>query len=82
MNETATPDASPRELAYRENDGLRVKLFWDEHHDRLTVAVVDRKTGVSFELEAARDRALDIFHHPYAYAASRSAPSVDLLRAA
>ena len=37
------------------------------------VAVNDSKTGDSFSLEVHEgERALDVFHHPYAYAASRS----------
>jgi hypothetical protein len=82
MNKTATSDESLRELAYRESDGLHVALLWDERHDRLRVSVLDTKNGESFALEARRDKALDVFHHPYSYAASRSAPDASLLRAA
>jgi hypothetical protein len=36
----------------------------------LSVAVNDTKAGRTFELEVHdHDRALDVFHHPYAYAA-------------
>jgi hypothetical protein len=69
-----TRSDSMRELAYREGDGLEVRLLWDERRDRLAVSVFDWKTGDCFALEAARDRALDVFDHPFSYAVSRTAP--------
>jgi hypothetical protein len=60
-----------RELAHRENDGLTVTLLWHSLSDRLTVRVRDLRTGEGFELEAAAGNALDVFDHPYAYAAGR-----------
>ena len=37
----------------------------------MTVAVTDTKTGEAFELPVREgERALDVFHHPYAYAAA------------
>jgi hypothetical protein len=71
MNEIPTRGADLQELASRENDGLQVKLFWDERHDHLRVSVVDTKKGESFDLDAARDKALDVFHHPCSHATSR-----------
>jgi hypothetical protein len=58
-----------RELAARESDGLRVVLLWNPREDAVRVAVEDALAGRSFELPVARDRALDAFHHPFAYAA-------------
>jgi hypothetical protein len=38
-----------------------------------------RRTGDAFSVEVRDDeRALDVFHHPYAYAATRRAPRVAL----
>jgi hypothetical protein len=60
------------ELAFRTADGLEVALLWHPSVDVLSVAVLDSKTGDSFELLVDEtDRALDVFHHPYAYAAHR-----------
>jgi hypothetical protein len=70
------------ELAYRENDGLQVTLLWDALRDQLSVSVVDTKNGEFFTLKAARDKALDVFHHPFSYAACRTTPDTDQLRAA
>jgi uncharacterized protein (DUF952 family) len=61
---------SLRELDHRSNDGISVSLLWHERDDRVLVTVVDSKLGERFELEVRDgERALDVFHHPYAYAA-------------
>ncbi len=61
-----------KELDYRANDGLEVTLLWSKATNFLTVAVSDAKTGDSFELVVDdAENALDVFHHPYAYAAFR-----------
>ena len=63
---------SMRELHSRVNDGIHVRLLWSQDDDRVVVAVDDRKTGDRFGVEVHRhERALDVFHHPFAYAASR-----------
>ena len=59
------------EFAQRENEGLRVTLFWHRDTDRLTVSVRDGRTGDAFDLEATASTAMDVFHHPFAYAACR-----------
>jgi hypothetical protein len=79
--ETARDD-SMRELAYREGDGLEVTLLWDERCERLAVSVFDSKTGDRFALGAPGNRALDVFYHPFAYAASRTTPAANQLLAA
>jgi hypothetical protein len=63
-----------RELAYRETDGLEIVLFWHQPTDQLSVSVSDERTGAYFELEAGADEALEVFQHPYAYAAARGVP--------
>ena len=61
---------STRELTSRMNDGIHVRLLWCAQDGRLWVAVLDTKTGDSFNLEVRDgERPLDVFHHPYAYAA-------------
>jgi hypothetical protein len=67
--ETTTPHSEPRELASRTSDGISVQLLWHPREDHVTVSVADSRTGEIFELGVARDRALDAFHHPFAYAA-------------
>ena len=56
------------ELAYRRNEDVEVSLVWDRRHDRLFVLVEDIRAGERFTVEAARERALDVFNHPFAYA--------------
>ena len=58
-----------RELASRESDGVYVLLLWHPHDDAVTVSVEDTHGGDCFELAVERDRALDAFYHPFAYAA-------------
>jgi hypothetical protein len=60
------------ELASRENNRVRVQLFWSRATNLLTVAVADSANGDYFELILdEREPALDVFHHPYAHAAAR-----------
>ena len=73
MPHTLTPPSLPRELAYRDDDGVEVSLVWSETNDRLTVNVFDSRSGERFALDAERDNALDVFYHPYAHAALRAA---------
>ena len=61
-----------RELHSRMTDGIHVRLLWSEHDNRVAVAVDDSKTGDAFAVEVREgDRAMDVFHHPFAYAAWR-----------
>jgi hypothetical protein len=66
---TTTANTTLRELDHRVSDGIDVRLLWRPEDDRAIVAVSDAKTGESFTLEVApHQSALDVFHHPYAYA--------------
>ena len=59
-----------RELHSRVSDGIKVRMLWNEHDGRVTVTVVDDKTADAFVVEVLTgERAMDVFHHPYAYAA-------------
>ena len=61
------------ELAHRESGSTRIALLWSKEDATLTVSVVGSSPDDSFELEAAEATALDVFYHPYAYAALREA---------
>ena len=66
------PYKGTRELAFRSYDGMAVALLWHPANDLLSVVVCDSRTGETFELVLDRDdRAMDVFHHPFAYAAHR-----------
>ena len=58
-----------KELAHRQNDGVEVTLLWHCDDDSVAVSVHDAKTDSAFEVGVPRDRALDAFYHPFAYAA-------------
>jgi hypothetical protein len=67
MTTATTPTL--RELDQRISDGIDVRLLWRPEDDRTIVTVSDSKTGAFFTLEVApNQRALDVFHHPFAYA--------------
>jgi hypothetical protein len=58
-----------RELAARDNDGIRVRLLWHPQENAVSVSVEDVRVGDCFQLAVTPERALDAFHHPFAYAA-------------
>jgi len=79
MTSTTDFDPVPRELAHRVSDEVEVMLTWHPVTGELTVSVSDRRTGGYFEVAAAPDNALDVFEHPYAYAAFRGLRYEDAL---
>jgi hypothetical protein len=60
------------ELAHRRSNGLAVSLLWSPRTGRLVVAVSDDRTDETFTVEAPRDRALDVYNHPFAYRAEQA----------
>lgn len=61
-----------RELAHRSSNGIDVFLLWCPADDSLAVTVIDATAdSFSFELVVDPHEALDVFDHPYAYAAYR-----------
>ena len=68
----ATHDISRPELASRGTHGITVRLLWSRSTNQVTVAVDDAANDDYFELVLDEsDRALDVFHHPFAHAAAR-----------
>ena len=61
---------TPTELHHRSADGIEVSLLWSRETNALTVEVEDSRSGEIFELPAPADKALDVFEHPFAYAAA------------
>ena len=61
--------AQTRELAARESDGIHVSLLWHPPENALTVSVEDARLGDRFQVAVEPDRALDVFYHPFVYAA-------------
>ena len=67
---TAEVLTSIRELDARQRNGIQVRLLWCECDGRIWVTVVDINSGDAFRVEVhAGERPVDVFHHPYAYAA-------------
>jgi hypothetical protein len=60
-----------RELAERSGDGIVVRLYWDEEAPSgsdLFVVYKDARQGVYYTLYPPRDRLLEAFYHPNAFA--------------
>ena len=72
---TATTDITTgttfEELLSRESNGISVSLLWNREDDSLTVCVFDAANDSALELEVGAASPLDVFHHPFAYAAHR-----------
>jgi len=56
------------DLADRHSDGLDVVLMWGRHSGQLWVEVTHRNSGRTARIDAEPHDALDVFHHPFAYA--------------
>lgn len=67
---TADSLTSVRELDCRWMNGIQVRLLWCQFDGRLSVAVIDTRSRESFRYDVADgERPLDVFYHPFAYAA-------------
>jgi hypothetical protein len=57
-----------RELAVRASNGTHVRLLWRQGTRQLWVEVWEPATASALRIQAQPENALDVFHHPYAYA--------------
>jgi hypothetical protein len=68
MFQAITYEQSRRELAHRISNGIEVTLYWGPAKNEVVVEVIDHGAAQVFEITVPSERALDAFHHPYAYA--------------
>ena len=61
-----------RELAVRASNGTQVRLLWRQGTRQLWVEVSEPATARALTIRAQPENALDVFHHPYAYAGLRN----------
>jgi hypothetical protein len=66
-----TTHTQPIELDFRAQEGVEVSLLWQPETDVVLVEVRDERLGQSFQLVVDAEEALDVFRHPFAYAAFR-----------
>jgi hypothetical protein len=59
------------DLADRQTNDLDVVLLWAKRPDRFWVDVTHRRSGRTGRIDATAGNALDVFHHPFAYAHGR-----------
>ena len=65
-------DHTPKELASRHSGTVEITLLWSKRRHRVAVTVEDAATGDLIELPLTpEDDPLDVYNHPYAYAAAR-----------
>jgi hypothetical protein len=57
-----------RELAVRSSNGTQVRLLWRQGTSQLWVEVWEPAAACALRIHAQPENALDVFHHPYAYA--------------
>ncbi len=57
-----------RELAERASNGTRVRLLWRQGTRQQWVEVREPDSDRALAIPVQPERALDAFHHPYAYA--------------
>ena len=70
-----------RELAVRASNGTQVRLLWRQETRQLWVEVWEPATASALTIQAQPENALDVFHHPYAYAGvTKSLPPAESLR--
>jgi hypothetical protein len=76
---TATLHSLParQELDHRHANGIDVTLSWSPVGNSLFVTVFD-DAGDAFELSVEAHEALEVFNHPYAYAAYRETHLVNV----
>ena len=65
------------ELAERESSAALVRLLWCQGTRRVWVEVREPGLEQAFAIPVPAERALDAFHHPYAYAYVHDRPEVD-----
>lgn len=63
------------ELASRESAGIQVTLLWSREGNALRVVVFDNRTGEEFSLTPEPEEVMDVYRHPFAYAARRAVAS-------
>lgn len=62
-------NSSYEELASRESNGIHVSLMWNRAGNDLKVSVYDAAEDCAFELPIGDAAPLDVYYHPFAYAA-------------
>jgi hypothetical protein len=69
LRRSGTTHAAEGECDDRRSEDLEVALYWARQSGRLWVKVTNRQSGHTARIDATAANALDVFRHPYAYAA-------------
>ena len=69
-----------RELAERTSSGTRVRLLWRQGTRQVWVEVREPEMDQALAIPVSAERALEAFHHPYAYASPHQDPTGRIAR--
>jgi hypothetical protein len=73
MSIAALTEIARRELARRVNGGLEITLYWHPDDNSTSIDIRHATTDETISFPVPADRALDAFHHPFAYLAEQDA---------
>ena len=62
-----TNDHGRRELAHRVSGGIEVTRYWSAGDNSTSIEVWQAASDETLAFPAARERALEAFHHPFAH---------------
>jgi len=62
-----------RELAERTSNGTQIRLYWRQGTRELWVELWEPELDITIEIPTEPERALDTYHHPFAYAFAHNA---------
>ena len=54
-------------LTSRENGGIFVGLYYDRKSEEVFVNYRDSRDGLEFTLDPPKDKALEVYNHPFCY---------------
>ena len=73
MTISTLTDISRHELAHRVGGGLEITLYWRRFENSIGVEIYDTAAEETTAFPVPAERALDAFHHPFAYMAELDA---------
>jgi hypothetical protein len=67
MSSATLTDTTRRELARRVSGDLEITLYWNALDNSTTIDIDEAATEETISFAVPGERALDAFHHPFAY---------------
>jgi len=67
MSSATLTHTARRELAHRVSGDVEITLYWNALDDSTTIDIDEAATEETISFPVPGERALDAFHHPFAY---------------